>query len=405
MWSAENQGNFLARIAIRRNQVASMEGNVEDLESFQRKISERFSDLLPASQKDHRHQQQPPCSDSAATETAAGETFLSIGWLRKLLDDFLCCETEFKVVLLVDHDPSHFGKPPLDKLLPEFADRAIKALDICNAITDGVEEIQNLQKQAEIAVSALEQKPLIDGQISRATKALASLLTSDVVDETEAKARKSTEHSRSLATRCGRTTAANDLLRGNFRSLSWSVSKKWSAAKQIQAILSNLYPPRAGESTVLARTIYIMSVVLAFVMWVLVAAIPCQDRTGLGAHTPVPKQFGWANTMFAVQEKIAEDWKRKERRGSAGLMEEVAVMEKSAQSLMKALDGFRFPMDEEREEEIAALVVEVAEGCRRMEEGLGPLQRQIREVFHRIVKSRAELLDMLEDAKSSLQEV
>ncbi|GAB2224643.1 hypothetical protein Droror1_Dr00005408 [Drosera rotundifolia] len=232
-------------------------------------------------------------------------------------------------------------------------------------------------------------------QIRRARKSLASLLTSVVVDEKEG---KSTERSWSFGRRDGVSTAAKDRHLSNFRSLSWSVSKNWSAAKQIQAISNNLYPPRGGESTGLAMTVYIMSVVLSFVMWTLVAAIPCQERTGLVTHIPVPKQPGWAQTMCGLQEKIAEEWKKKEKKGSAGLMEEIVRAEKLSQSLMDLLANFQFPMESEREAEIAAQVAELAEICRRMEEGLGPLQQQIREVFHRIVRSRTEVLDMLDQA-------
>ncbi|GAB4857427.1 hypothetical protein Ancab_015336 [Ancistrocladus abbreviatus] len=431
MWAADNQGNFLGRISIRRNQVASMEGDVEDLEFFQRKISERFSDLLPSSAtKDHlpplpsHPPPQPPPSSSdsstavpdasSATDSAPNGTasvttsdnILSIAWLRKLVDAFLCCEAEFKAVLLTDdRELSHLIKSPLDRLIPEMLDRKVKALDICNGITHGVEAIRLVQKQAEIAVSALEQKPFTDGQIRRAKRALASLLTSIVVDEKEGNGGKSAERSWSFGRSRG---SANTRGRNpaNFRSLSWSVSKNWSAAKQIQAIASNLYPPRGGESTGLAMTVYIMSVVLAFVMWALVAAIPCQERAGLGTHIPVPKQLGWAQGMCGLQEKIAEEWKKKEKKGSAGLMEEVVKVERTAQALMDIFEKFQFPMEEQMEAEVVALVAELADICGRMEEGLGPLQLQIREVFHRIVRSRAEVLDMLDQAaKAAAQNV
>ncbi|KAK7346894.1 hypothetical protein VNO80_21418 [Phaseolus coccineus] len=48
-----------------------------------------------------------------------GDAFLSMSWLRRLLDKFLYCEAELKVVILMDRDPSQIVKPPLDKLLPD----------------------------------------------------------------------------------------------------------------------------------------------------------------------------------------------------------------------------------------------------------------------------------------------
>lgn len=423
MWaSTENQGNFLGRISIRRNQVASAEGDVEDLEFFQRKIAERFSDLLPSSsttahQKDHSAlPPHPPSSTDSSNDdsstadgaadaapssvlaAAACDPLMSIAWLRKLLDAFLCCEAEFKVTLLMDRDPSHIVKSPLDRLIPELLDRTVKALDICNAITHGVEAIRFVQKHAEIAVAAMEERPYTDGQIRRAKKALASVLSSIVIDEKESSVSKSTERSWSFGRRGAAGSTPKDRHISNFRSLSWSVSKNWSAAKQIQAISSNLNAPRGAESTGLAMSVYIMSVVLAFVTWTLVAAIPCQERAGLGTHIPIPKQLAWAHGMSGLQEKIAEEWKKKEKKGGAGLMEEVAKIEKVSQSLLECLSHFQFPMEDQKEAEVAAQVAELAEACRQMNEGLGPLQKQIREVFHRIVRSRVEVLDMLDQA-------
>lgn len=70
-------------------------------------------------------------------------------------------------------------------MIPELLDRAVKALDICNAVSSGVESVRQYQKFAEIAVSALEQKPMDDGQVKRARKALNSLLTAMNIDDKE----------------------------------------------------------------------------------------------------------------------------------------------------------------------------------------------------------------------------
>lgn len=42
------------------------------------------------------------------------------------MDVFLCCEAEFKAVLILGLDPSPICKPPLDPLLSELLDKAIK---------------------------------------------------------------------------------------------------------------------------------------------------------------------------------------------------------------------------------------------------------------------------------------
>jgi hypothetical protein len=387
MRATDNQGSFLNRISIRRNQVVSMDGNheqeLEDLELFQKHVADRFSDLLSQS------------------DDVLGDGLLSISWLRKLLDVFLCCEAEFKAVLLMGRDPSQISKPPLDKLVPEFLDRVVKALDLCNAVSHGVETVRHYQKLAEIAVSAFEQRPIGEGQVRRAKKALNSLMV--VLEEKEGSNHKITERAWSFG-RKGSSTGTSNKDRSSsashFRSLSWNMSRGWSASKQIQAISSNLVAPRGGESSGLALPVYIMSTITVFVMWALVAAIPCQERNGLPSHFPLPRQLGWAQSMIGLQEKISEEWKKKkEKNRLAGLLEETQRLEKLGLSLIEFADSFQFPAETERLEEVAAQVAEMAETCKKMEEGLVPLQQQIREVFHRVVRSRTEVLDVLDHGK------
>ncbi|KDP25387.1 hypothetical protein JCGZ_20543 [Jatropha curcas] len=380
MRATDYQSSFLGRISIRRNQVISMDVNHEqelvDIELFRKHVADSFADLL-----------SPP------EDVASGERLLSISWLRKLVNVFLCCESEFKAVLIMSRDPSLISKPPLDRLIPELLERSVKALDICNSVSSGIDSVRQFQKFAEIAVSAFEQKPLGDGQVKRARKALSSMLTSMTSDDKESGNCKGTERAWSFGRR-GNTAKE----RANFRSLSMIVSKNWSASKQIQAMCSNLVAPRGGELTGLALLVYIMSSVMVFVMWALVAAVPCQDRSGLATNCQIPKHLVWAQSMIGLQERIGEEWKKKERKGSAGLLEEMQKMEKLGLSLIEFTDGFQFPGKTEKMEEVATQVAELAEICRRMEEGLVPLQMQIREIFHRIVRSRTEVLDFLDHA-------
>ncbi|OVA13949.1 Protein BYPASS-related [Macleaya cordata] len=394
MPTTEYQGSsiplaFLGRsiLSLRRNQVVvvSMETHTdqdqEDLELFQKHTSDRFLHLS---------------SDPTTTiDGGAGDNFLSIGWLRNLLDVFLCCEAEFKAVLILGRDPSHISKPPLDRLIPELLDRAVKALDVCNAITNSIESILHWQKLASIAVSVLEQSFLGEGQLRRAKKALNSLLTSMMIEDKDGSTNKTTERTWSFGRR-GAANAIKDQNSANLRSFSWGVSKNWSASKQIQAMSANLVVPRGGESTGLALPVYIMSTVLVFVMWVLVTAIPCQDRTGLANNFQVPRQPSWSGPIIALQDRISDEWKKKEKKGSVGLLEEIQRLEKCSQGLIELADTVQFPVEAEQAEEIKARTIELGEICRKMEDGLVPLQRQVREVFHRIVRSRSEVLDLLE---------
>ncbi|KAE8706352.1 myb-related protein Myb4-like [Hibiscus syriacus] len=381
MPATDYQASFLGRISLRRNQVIAMDGNheQEDLELFSKHVSERFTELL-----------SPP-------DDVVFDTLLSISWLRKLLDVFLCCEAEFKAVLMMGDDdhPFQISKPPLDRLIHEFLDRSIKALDLCNAVTNGLDSVRHYQKLAEIAASALGQKPIGDGQARRSRKALNSLLMAMSVDDKECSAVKTTERSWSFS----RLAVNKDRSPGHLRQ----VAKKWSAAKQIQAMTWNLVPPRGAEGSGLASPVYTMSVIMVFVMWALAAAIPCQERNGLSAtYFPVRKQWSWDQSITGLHEKIAEEWKEKEKKGAAGLLSEVQKMEKLVRNLMEFTDSFQFHGGtDEKAEEAADHAAELAEICKRMEEGLLPLQMKIKEVFHRIVRSRAEFLQALKQGGKS----
>ncbi|KAF2313376.1 hypothetical protein GH714_010651 [Hevea brasiliensis] len=384
MPATEHQSSFLRRISIRRNQVISMDGNheqeLEDLELFQKHVADWFAGLL-----------------SPSEELISSEPLMSISWLRKLVDVFLCCEAEFNTVLIMGRDPSQICKPPLDRLIPELMERAVKALDICNAVSSGIDSVRQCKRFAEIAVSALKQNPIGDGQVKRARKALSSMLTAMTIDDKENHC-KSAERTWSFGRR-GNTAGANkERAVGNFRSLSMIVAKNWSASKQILAMCSNLVAPRGGEPTGLASPVYILSSVMVFVMWALVAAVPCQERSGLATHFQIPRHLAWAHSIIALQERIAEEWKKKKEKCSAGLLEELQKMEKLGQSLIEFADGFQFPGETEKMDEVRAQVAELAEICRRIEEGLMPLQMQIREVFHRIVRSRTEILELVDNA-------
>ncbi|KAJ0427468.1 hypothetical protein HanHA300_Chr17g0635591 [Helianthus annuus] len=369
----DNQGSFLNRISIRRNQVA-YEHEIEDVEQFQKHVTDRLSELF--------HPQED------TTTSDPPEAILSIAWFRKLLDAFLCCEAEFKAVVIMGRDANNFSKSPLDRLIPEHLDRSVKALDICNAIIHGIDLLQHWRKLAQIAVDSLNQKPITEGHVRRAKKALTTLLSSISIDD------KEIHHHTNKSTSSSNNNNTTTL--GNIKSLSYPFARTWSAAKQIQAMSANLTSPRGGEPTGLVVPLYLMSSVLVFVMWAMVAAIPCQERAGLGAHLQLSKQFTWAQPMIGLQEKIGEQWKKKEKKGRSGLLLETQRMEKLGLSMVEFAEGFVFPVEGEKAEEVAAMVAEMEEVCGRMEEGLVALDMQVREVFNRIVRSRAETLDVLD---------
>lgn len=367
-------------LSIRRDQVHSADAQhdaaaEQELEAFQKLVADIFQSL-----------------------SIDGTEVLSLSWMRRLLECFLICLEEFRVILF--NSKAVVSRPPLDRLISEFFDRGVKALDICNAIRDGIEQIHQWRKHLEIIVISLGPSghPLGEGQLHRAKKSLIGLSAS-MLDEKEGGSSSAglTHQNRSF----GRNPHSKDNHHrpgsNHFRSLSWSVSRTWSAAKQLHAISSNLNAPRGNEISAtngLAIPVYTLSNVLLFIMWTLVAAIPCQDR-GLQIHFSIPRNFTWASPILSLHDRIIDESKKKDRKNSCGMLKEINQIEKSIRHLTELLDSTQFPLAEERETELKQEVQELAQVSDVLKGGLDPLERQLRDVFHKIVCSRTEGLDMV----------
>ncbi|KAF7842671.1 UPF0496 protein 4-like [Senna tora] len=363
---------------IKREQIHSIEVSNEsrshgtELESFQKQVADQFREL----------------------SEVGDDELLSIEWMRKLLDAFICCQEEFRAILL--NKKEQVSKPPLDRLISEFFDRSVKALDICNASREGIEKIRMWQKQLEIVTSALDsqKRTLSEGQFRRARKALVDLALA-MLDEKDSGSVFS-QRNRSF----GRHNTSKDSHHqstGHSRSHSWSVSRSWSAAKQLQSIAANLAPPRGNEiaaTSGLAVPVFTMNSVLLFVLWALVAAIPCQDR-GLNIHFSIPRQFSWSIPIISLHERIVEESKKRERRNSNGLLKEIHQVEKHTHHLTDLVDSVQFPLTEDQKSEVEQISKELTLVCESFRDGLDRLERQVREVFRKIMICRTEGLEYL----------
>ncbi|XP_074572497.1 protein ROH1D-like [Curcuma longa] len=342
--------------------------------------------------------------DLSAAARAEGDGLLSIAWLRRLLDGFLLCHEEFRALLL-DRGEA-VARPPVDRLVADYYDRAIKALDICNAARDGIEQLRRWRAHLEIVVAALKPaagggRGISEGQVRRARKALADLAVL-MLDDRDAGSATVSHRNRSFdrSGGSGSSSASSSKTTGrkvsSFRSLSWSVSGSWSAARQLQSIGSNLAAPRGHEVAAtagLAVPVYTMNAVLLFTMLSLVAAIPCQDR-GLQVHFAVSRTLPWAPAITYLHERIVESSKKRERKNSAGLLKEILQIERCTQQMAELVQVSNFPMAKGEEEQLRERADELAQICDAMKDGLEPLERQLREIFRRIVRSRTESLNL-----------
>ncbi|KAK8959969.1 hypothetical protein KSP40_PGU012797 [Platanthera guangdongensis] len=388
MPSTESQGSSTpfasigrSILSIRRDQVHSMDSHRnsaadQELEAFQRHVACIFHGI-----------------------SGDANEILSLPWIRSLLDSFLICLEAFRVILF-NSKAAALSRPPLDRLISEFFDRGVKALDICNAIRDGIDQIRSWRKHLEIVLVSLQgsshHRPIGEGQLLRAKKAILDLSALMMLDEKEQRNR-SFGHNPHNKDNHPRPNPSH------FRSLSWSVSKTWSAAKQIQAMSSNLNAPRGSEistSNGLAIPVFTMNNVLIFVMWTLVAAIPCQDR-GLQTHFSIPRSFCWASPILSLHDCIVEELKKKDRKKSRGLLKEIHQIEKCVDHLTVLIHGIQFPLPEVKESEMKQEIQELARICNVLKDELDPLEHNVREVFNKIVHSRTECLLTAEKAHST----
>ena len=220
--------------------------------------------------------------------------------------------------------------------------------------------IRQWRKQLAIAAAAHASPdpaaPLGEGQIRRARKALTDL-TILMLDDKDGGGggggvgqrnrsfgranRDAHGHGHGHHRRSSSGGSSGSGSGSHFRSISWSVSRSWSAARQLQAIGGGLPVPRAHDIAAtggLASAMYTMGTVLFVVAWALVAAIPCQDR-GLQAHLSAPRSFPWSGPVTTLYERILEESKKKERKHSCGLLKEIHQIERCSRQLMEITDA------------------------------------------------------------------
>ncbi|PIN05165.1 hypothetical protein CDL12_22298 [Handroanthus impetiginosus] len=383
MPSSDNHGSPMPFASFRRSIMTirgeqvhsetSHDSNNPYLDSFQKQVFTRFHEL----------------------SVVKSDELLSISWVQKLLDAFMNCQEDFKVIL--SENKALLSKPPADKLATEYFERAIKAMDIFNATRDGVETIRLWQKHLEIVVCALDaqERTIGEGQFRRARKALMDLAL--VMLEDKDTGSIFSQRNRSFGRKGKEGKDHHRGSSGHSRSLSWSVSHNWSASKQLQSIANNLVAPRANEIAAtngLAVLFFSMSFILMFVLWVLVAAIPCQDR-GVQINFSIPRQFSWSTPLLLLHSRILDESKKRERRNSNGLLKEIYQIEKYFHQMTDLVDAAQFPLSEELKEEVRENARELSLICEACKSGLDPLERKLREAFRKAMHCRTEGLEFL----------
>jgi len=126
---------------------AAGDSDLDAADAFQRRAADLLTDLLADGPPD----------------------LLSLAWTTRLLDAFRLCLEDFRA-LLFGPGAAAAARPPLDRLLADFFDRAVKALDLCNAVRDGLDLVRQWRNHLAIAAAVLSAPaaPLGEAQIRRA---------------------------------------------------------------------------------------------------------------------------------------------------------------------------------------------------------------------------------------------
>ncbi|KAJ0647178.1 hypothetical protein HanRHA438_Chr15g0685671 [Helianthus annuus] len=314
---------------------------------------------------------------------------LSGSWISKLLDVFLCCQEQFRELL--SNNRSCLSKQPMAKLVSDYFERSVKGLDICNVVRDGIEQLRQWEKQLEIVLNVLgDQTILGDSQFQRAKRALNNL---EIIFDEKASRLIFSHKSRSFDLKDLKNQESNGT--NMSRSLSASVSRSWSASKQLLAIGNNIVVPKSNDvlaTNGLVLTIYTMTHVLYFVMWVLVVSSTSHDR-GLQLQNNYHKNFTWWVPMSSLQERILEEYKKRGRRHSCGMLKEIHRIETYACWMKRFIDSIHFPLRKEQEEEAKKWFEELKNIYDTLKNALDPSERQVKDIFKQIIRCRIEGLD------------
>lgn len=104
----------------------------------------------------------------------------------------------------------------------------------------------------------------------------------------------------------------------------------------------------------------------------------------------------WAAAFSQLHEKISEEVRKERKEGgfvtSAGMLSETVALGRSGREVLVMIS---------KGDATKAAIMELVIASQTLEEGLEPLESKMREVFHRLVKCREEVLRCLANSNSA----
>nr|GEW31070.1 uncharacterized protein [Tanacetum cinerariifolium] len=122
--------------------------------------------------------------------------------------------------------------------------------------------------------------------------------------------------------------------------------------------------------------------------------IPCQGR-GLQSPFGISNNFAWGVSTRSLQERILNEYKKRDRRNSCGLLKEIHGIGKYMRYMNGLTNSTMFPLEKEQEGKLKKIIEKLGIVYKSLKIGLDPLERQVREVFLGIVRCRMEELNVL----------
>ncbi|KAE9446915.1 hypothetical protein C3L33_21182, partial [Rhododendron williamsianum] len=222
-----------------------------------------------------------------------------------------------------------------------------------------------------LSAAWIQKRTIGEGQFRRARKALMDLALV-MLDEKETGSVFS-QRNRSF----GRHNTSKDHHHrqpGHSRSLSWSVSR--SCPHFYNELFADVCAVDSG----------------------------CSDPLS-GSRPPnplyIPPAIFMGSPLLLLHDRIMDESKKRERRNSNGLLKEIYQMEKCIRQMTDLVDSIQFPLTEEQREEVEKGVNELGMVFDACKNGLNPLEREVREVFRKIMSCRTEGLELLSRGNTS----
>ncbi|XP_059636136.1 protein BYPASS1-LIKE-like [Cornus florida] len=328
------------------------------LENFQIHVKERFRALIARSDP------------------------LSLSWIRQLFKVFLSCLKEFKELL--DHNGRDLKRGVRNRLISPCVFICLRSLELLNGIRDGLLYVEEWGGEVLKMLLLLCTPNVGRPQFDKARNALNRLSIS-IQNEKES----------NWALADSMEENEGNLNLEPARRFSSRVSRMWSASMQLKLLRTSLFLPTLGDNAVtngIADSAFTMGCVQFTVLFCLVAAVPCQGRRiDASFFEEHMSPYRWYEPLHSIWKKIYEEARKAENLYCCGLLNEVCLIEQCTRDLSNLINSVEYPLTQENREERAQVVKKLRNIDAALEDGLEPLDEELKDGWSKIASFRIEV--------------